>query len=227
MPFVAGEDGPEGKCGVAIHLGVGVQKLDLGGLRLIDYGPDFPKEKLPYPYIQYEGREADAPWRKEANDRIEKLRKGDFNFVVTDKAGAPVAGAEIHAVLKRHAFGFGSAVTARWLSDPSPDGERYRAIVDECFSRVVFENDLKMFAWEAEKDPNAKGEFRKAWLDQSLAWLAERHFTVRGHYLCWAPFEPWSEKLKAEPQAIREQRARPTCARWSRSWVIGSPNGMR
>jgi GH35 family endo-1,4-beta-xylanase len=28
---------------------------------------------------------------------------------------------------------------------------------------------------------------------------------VRGHYLCWAPFEPWSEKLKDNPQAIREK----------------------
>jgi GH35 family endo-1,4-beta-xylanase len=205
MPFVAGQDGPAGQCGVAIHLGVAAQKLDVGGIRLLDYGPDFPKEKLPFPYIHYEGRETDAPWRKEAADRIEKLRKGDFNLVVTDKAGAPVAGAEIHAVLKRHAFGFGSAVTAKWLNDPSPDGERYRTIVDECFSRVVFENDLKMFAWEAEKEPNAKGDFRKDWLDRSFAWLAERHFSVRGHYLCWAPFETWSAKLKADPPAIRER----------------------
>lgn len=205
MPFVASEDGPEGKCGVAIHLGREVQKIDLGGLRLLNYGPDFPKEKLPYPYVRYEGREADAPWRKEAFARIEKHRKGDFTLTIVDKDGAPVPNADVHAVLKRHAFGFGSAVTAKWLNDPSPEGERYRAIVDECFSRVVFENDLKPFAWEAAKDPDTKGSFRKEWLDKSFAWLAERHFSVRGHYLCWAPFEPWSEKLKENPQAIRDK----------------------
>jgi GH35 family endo-1,4-beta-xylanase len=205
MPFVASDDGPEGKCGVAIHLGGAVQKVEIGGLRLLDYGPDFPVEKLPHPLVSYVGREADAPWRKEAFERIEKIRKGDFTLKIVDAQGKTVPNAEIHAVLKRHAFGFGSAVTAKWLNDPSPDGERYRAIVDQCFSRVVFENDLKLFAWDEMKKPNAKGSYRMEWLDQSLAWLNERHFSVRGHYLCWAPLEPWSEKLKDNPQAIRER----------------------
>lgn len=205
IPFVASDDGPDGKCGVAIHLGSEVQSLDLGGLRLLNYGSDFPREKLPYPYVKYEGREADAPWRKEAQARIEKTRKGDFTLVIEDEKGAPVKNAEVHAVLKRHAFGFGSAVTAKWLADPSPDGERYRSIVDECFSRVVFENDLKPGPWEAANHPNPTGSFRREWLDKSLAWLGERHFSVRGHYLCWGPFEPWSEKLKDNPQAIRDK----------------------
>lgn len=205
VPFVATEDGPEGKCGVAIHLGREVQCLDIGGLRLLNYGKDFPKEKLPHPYVHYEGREADAPWRKEANARIEQHRKGDFALTVVDESGKPMPGVDVHAVLKRHAFGFGSAVTAKWLNDPSPDGERYRAIVDECFSRVVFENDLKPGPWKAAKDPDTKGSFRKEWLDKALTWLAERHLSVRGHYLCWAPFEPWSEKLKNNPQAIRDR----------------------
>ncbi len=135
--------------------------------------------------------------------RIEKLRKGDFALSVADPSGTPLANADVHASLKRHEFGFGSAVTAQWLNDTSPDGQRYRAIVEECFSRVVLENDMKTFAWDAMKDPAATGRYRREWLDKALAWLADRHISVRGHYLCWAPFEPWSEKLKDKPDAIR------------------------
>lgn len=207
LTFDATEDGPEGKCGVAIHLGGQAQKIDIGGLRLIDYGPGFPADKLPRHYDTYEGREPDAPWRKEAFARIEQHRKGSFALAVVDADGKPVPDASVHAVLKRHAFGFGSAVTAKWLSDPSPDGDRYRAVVDECFSRVVFENDLKTFPWEAAKNSGNKGAgpFRMDWLDHAFAWLGERHISVRGHYLCWAPYESWSEKLKGNPQAIRDK----------------------
>lgn len=205
LPFTAGEEGPPGLCAVAIHLGGEVQTVDLGGLRLLNYGPDLSADTLPQPRFTYEGREPDAPWRKAALERIEKHRKSDFTLSLVDRDGRPVANADVRVVLRRHAFGFGSAVTAAMLNDPSPDGVRYRAIVDECFSRVVFENDLKPGPWEAAKNPEAKGSFRKIWLDKSLQWLADRRIEVRGHYLCWAPFEPWSEKLRDKPQAIREK----------------------
>ena len=205
LAFTAPEDGPAGKCGVSIHLGAQMQKVDITGLRLINYGPDFPEDKLPRPVLTYEGREADAPWRKEAFARIEKHRKGDFTLQVVDAKGTPVPNARVQATLRRHEFGFGSAVNAKWLNDASADGERYRAIVDECFSRVVFENDMKPFAWKEANAPGASGTYRRQWLEQSLTWLAERRFTVRGHYLCWGPFEEWSEALKSNPEAIREK----------------------
>lgn len=205
LPFVATEDGPEGKSAVSIHLGGEVQKVDIGGLRLLNYGPGFPVQTLPQPRFTYEGREPDAAWRVEALERIEKHRKGDFSFSLVNHDGSPVAQVPVEMVLKRHAFGFGSAVTAKWMADTSPDGERYRAIVDECFSRVVFENDMKPEPWKSGKDPQATGGYRKEWLDASLAWLAKRHFSVRGHYLCWGPFEEWSSLSKDRPQAIREK----------------------
>lgn len=206
VPFVSSADIPESKGGVAIHLGREIQQIEIGGLRLLNYGADFPFEKLPHPLITYEGREPDAPWRKAALARIEKNRKGDFTIQIVDSKSRPVAGAQIHAVLKRHAFGFGSAVTAKWLSDPSDDGKKYRAIVEENFSRVVLENDLKRFAWEAYQDPRTvNANYRKEWLDAGLAWLNERHISVRGHYLCWAPWEDWSRKLKDQPAILREK----------------------
>ena len=205
MPFTAAATLLDGKGSATVPIGGAVQGIELGGLRLLDYGQDFDFAKLPHPNVSYEGREPDASWRKEALKRIDKLRKGTLNLEVTDAAGKPVPGAEVHAVLKRHAFGFGSAVTAKMLVDPSSDGDKYRAVVDECFSKVVMENDLKTFAWDTYTNPKQEGGYRKAWLDQSLAWLNEHHIPVRGHYLCWGPFEPWSEKLKNNPQAIREK----------------------
>ena len=204
VPFIAAKTVPDGKGGVALHLGGQVQTIEIARVQLLNYGTDFDFAKLPHPVFTYEGRAADASWRKEALARIEKLRKGSLKIEVVDASGKPVRGAEVHAVLKRHAFGFGSAVTAKMLCDPSADGEKYRAIVDECFSRVVFENDLKPFAWDIYKGENKYGGFRKPWLDQALSWLGERRIPVRGHYLCWGPFEPWSEKLRSQPQAIRE-----------------------
>ena len=204
-PFIASKTVPDGKGGVAIHLGGEIQTIEIAAVQLLNYGKDYDFAKLPRPVNTYDGREADAPWRAEALARIEKIRKGELKIEVVDAADKPVSGAEVHAVLKRHAFGFGSAVTAKMMIDPSPDGEKYRAIVDECFSKVVFENDLKPFAWDDYKADKQTSSFRKPWLDQSLTWFAEHHIPVRGHYMAWGPFEPWSQKLKDNPQAIREK----------------------
>jgi endo-1,4-beta-xylanase len=117
LPFVAPDDGPDGQCAVSIHLGGNVQKVDIGGLRLLNYGPDFPVQKLPQPRFTYEGREPDAAWRVEALKRIEKHRKGDFSFSLVNQDDSPAAQLPIEITLKRHAFGFGSAVTAKWMAD--------------------------------------------------------------------------------------------------------------
>ncbi len=47
MPFFAFEDGPNGTAAVAIHMGSAMQKIDIGGLRLLDYGPEYPIDLLP------------------------------------------------------------------------------------------------------------------------------------------------------------------------------------
>lgn len=205
LPFAAAKTIPEGKGSMAIHLGGELQTIEITHLQLLNYGQDYNLAKLPHRILSYEGREPDAPWRKEALARIEKLRKGTLKIEVVDAAGKPLPSVKIHAVLKRHSFGFGSAVTAKMLCDTSADGDKYRAIVDECFSRVVLENDLKLFAWEIYGREKQEGSFRKPWLDQSLAWLKDHQIPVRGHYLCWGPFEPWSEKLRSDPQLIREK----------------------
>lgn len=47
VPFFPLHDSPDGKAAVAIHLGGALQTIDIGGLRLLDYGPEYPVELLP------------------------------------------------------------------------------------------------------------------------------------------------------------------------------------
>ena len=195
----------QGTSALVFHLGQRAQAFEIGPVRLLHYGKSVALKDLPRTPVTYKGREADAPWRKEARERIARYRTAPLTVTVTDAAGQPVPGASVSVRQVRSAFGFGSAVTAEWLTKPGPDGDAYRKIVDDCFSRVVFENDLKMEGWENSLKNEEGNSFRWDNTLKSCAWLKERDIAVRGHYLSWAPWEEWSEKLKTQPDKIRER----------------------
>ena len=183
--FTADAPVPEGKAAVVLLCGQKEQSLEVESIRVLRYpaGTDvssFPKARLIK--RSYAGREPDAPWRKAALERIEQHRKADLSMIVKDEAGQPVPNAAVKLSLRRHAFGFGSAVVARRLSGESEDDRRYREIIDRFFSIVVFENDLKDGNWSPDLDDKRKAQ-RNTELDHAFAWLSERHISVRGHYL--------------------------------------------
>jgi hypothetical protein len=108
------------------------------------------------------GRELDAPWRKEAEERIAKRRQGRLTIRVVDAAGQAIAGAKVKVAMKQHLFSFGSAVDVGLLSDlgttwPAAVQISYRDTVDELFSRLVPENGLRVGHIDADGDP-AKDE---------------------------------------------------------------------
>jgi GH35 family endo-1,4-beta-xylanase len=197
IPFQLKQDFKAGEAQICFRLGYERQTLELGGLELINYGPNIKLESLPRTRVSYTGREADAAWRKEALARIEKIRKGDLTVRVVDASGKPVAGAEVQAKQTRHTFRFGTCVTTDLLTADSPDAKRYRDFVEQNFNFAVFENDMK---WPAMVDGfNPK-------TDQALDWLLEHHIAVRGHNLIW-PSWRWLPKqiveLKDEPTELR------------------------
>jgi GH35 family endo-1,4-beta-xylanase len=196
---------PQEKGALAFHLALKAQALELGPVRLLNYGSSIALKDLPRSAITYRGREAEAAWRKDALARIAQGRMAPLAVKVTDAAGQPVPGALVRVRQIRSAFGFGSAVTADWLTRPGADGDAYRKITEECFSRVVFENDLKMEAWETSLKNQDTSSFRWEQTLKSCQWLKERGIGIRGHYLSWAPWEPWSEALKAEPDKIKSR----------------------
>ena len=195
-------DLPEGGSNVAFHLGFQPQTVELADVRLVKYGPEVDPRSLSTLKLGYKGREENAPWRAAAAERIERVRKGDLVVRVVDAAGRPVPDADVHVAMRRHAFGFGAAVTARNLCRQGPDGDRYRETVERLYNKVVFENDLKWGPWDVAKS-NRHDRYRQEWRDRAFAWLNERGIEVRGHYVTWAPLDKAKGKYTGKPNLLR------------------------
>jgi endo-1,4-beta-xylanase len=137
----------------------------------------------------YEGREPDAEWRKQANQKIEVNRKADFTVDVRGKDGNTIKGAQVHVKMTRHAFAFGAAVSATRLMAKGDDSDRYRDIVAKKFNKVVLENDLKWDHWEQSKINPPGSKYYYAETLAALEWLKHKDILVRGHYVGWGPVE--------------------------------------
>lgn len=201
----------KGRASLTLLCGAKNQTLEIASIRAQKYPAGTDASKFPRIRRSYAGREPDAPWRKAALDRIEKHRKADLSLTILDSDGKPLANNKVHLKLRRHEFGFGSAVTAELLTADTEDGRRYREVVDRYFSRVVFENDLKDFGWEP--DASGKAEHLKR-LDQAMTWLEQRHISVRGHYLMQIATPPNLAEV-TDPAAIREHFLGTTAERLS------------
>ncbi len=185
VAFIASNDIPAGTAAVVLLCGQKEQSIEVESIRVLKYPATtdlgiFPRATLIK--RSYPGREPDAPWRKAALERIEQHRKADLSLTVKDVNGSPLADTDVKLRLRRHAFGFGSAVVAKRFNGESEDDRRYREIIDRLFSIVVFENDLKDGNWSPDFDESRKKR-RNEELDHAFAWLSERHIPVRGHYL--------------------------------------------
>ena len=141
-------------------------------------------------------------WRKDADERIERIRKGALTVRVLDADGRPVAGARVRVRQKRHEFAFGTAVACRmFLPDEKLGGraevaKRYRRILLENFNCVVTENAFKWHQMERQRNrPDYEA------VDATLKWCAEHGMAARGHCIFWADdrYVPaWAKRLEKD-----------------------------
>jgi|GEM_PF-758729 Beta-1,4-xylanase len=175
VPIKAAVDMPAGESHVTLRLGYKPQVIEVADLKLINFMKAVTFDQLPSTPVTYEGMEDDAPWRAEAEQRIEQYRKGDFGITVTDEQGSPIEGADVHVTMKSHEFKFGTAVNSSMLLGTDANAEIYRTKLKENFNSVVMENEMKWPWWEADK---AKAV-------QTYNWLGQNGFSIRGHNLLW------------------------------------------
>lgn len=184
-----------GQYAFGLFFGDLVQSVEISNLELI-LNPD--ASNLP-PRELYPGSEPHAQWRREAQERIEQYRKGDLTLNLRHADGSPAVDATVSIVEKRSAFQWGTCVVAARLLDASPDGEKYRDFIENYCDIVVFENDLKWFAWQ-----NARARER---VDQALQWLERHNIAVRGHCLVWPSWRnsnPMWKDAAESPEKLRK-----------------------
>jgi hypothetical protein len=141
VPFVAGQSYAAGEAQISLLLGFTPQIVEIGGLSVENFHKKLTFGDLPKTTITYPGMAADAPWRKAADERIDKIRKGLLRVVVVDGAGKPVPSATVNATLVKHTFAFGTCVPSVILISGGHD--EFKRIVPELFNTATLENDLK------------------------------------------------------------------------------------
>jgi len=180
FPFALTRAYNKGEAEVYFTLGLREQTVEIGGIELVSYGTTKKVAELPFTKLGYAGSEPNAAWRKAAEARIEKIRRGDLTVVVKDKAGKPVRGAEVSVRMRKHAFLFGTAVSGSALSGQrlsAENLERYKQEIVRLFNFAVMENEMKWPQWSNTAS-------RPATL-AAVEWLRESGLQVRGHNLVW------------------------------------------
>jgi endo-1,4-beta-xylanase len=203
--FQASHPVPAGAGAIKLAFGECKQEIEIASFQVYLFPVGFDIFKAPRMPVSYGGREPGAPWRNQAEERIATLRQGQWTIKVTDAANQPIEGAKISVRMKRHHFGFGSAVDVNMLSGlgfkiSEKDQIKYRNTVDELFSRVVPEGGLRVKNIDADPDPakpwEADNRLRtKAAVQWTLQWAKDRKMTSRGHYLSWGYLEPWARDI--------------------------------
>ena len=195
FPLIATVDAAAGTIYGNFDLGGGDQLLEMRDVELLNYGPDYPLEKLPRTELTYPGREADAPWRKAALERIEKGRKRDLSLLVVDAQGRPLPeGVTVTGSLANPDFRFSTAVST--LS-----GARYLRETQRLFNAIATENSLKHGSFFSEKGRN--------WAMFEIGWARNAGLKVHGHVLLWPMWRYLGlpkekvEELKKNPRALR------------------------
>ena len=187
VPFEANQIYAPGALTTGLHLAWQAQSLAMGGLTMLNYGTSVSVEDLPNQTNadQYGGWEPDAPWRNEAADRIESIRKANLTVRVEDADGNPIPDAAVEVKMLAHDFAFGSAVVSRLFAGNNSQNDTYESKILDLdgeghgFNWVVFENALKWPGWE-QNWITSKPETANA-----VQWLRDQDIIIRGHTLVW------------------------------------------
>jgi endo-1,4-beta-xylanase len=193
---IAAQDFAPGGLQVAIHLSQQKQVVDLAGLVVLDLGAGVDPGKLPHLPIVWQGMESNAPWRAEAQKRIEKYRMATLAIKVVDAAGHPVANASVHVQQQSRAFTIGS-FAGYGLVDQTPDGQKMRETFLRLFNRATTPIYWADWGWPSQKPRYLA----------TAKWLTDHHFTVRGHVMVYPGFKFMPAnvvKLKSNPALLRE-----------------------
>ncbi len=176
------------------------QIIEISPIKLINCGQNVAINDLPRTVVKYDGDAPDASWRKLANERIEKFRKGDLIIKVIGKNGSNIPNASVKVRMIRNEFNWGTATNSSLLLGDNQSDRIYRDTLKRYFNQVVIENELKWKYWS-----KSGGNFDKTL--KSVEWLNKNNIAARGHVMVWPSWKhspKGLDSLKNENVALRK-----------------------
>jgi endo-1,4-beta-xylanase len=202
IPFRANDNFNPGAAHLQLQFAAGPQVFEFAQLELLNYGPLPDLSVLPSRAVPVSGAERQT-LLDAARQRIDAVRRAPLTVIVTDSGGQAVPGVEVVVQQLRHAFRFGSAVTAAGLQQPGQDNEIYRSRIASHFTTSVLENDLKWPPWECS---TCRPSFDQQQTRDAIQWLLDRDIPVRGHNLIWPSFRNMPSDLqRLQGEALRSR----------------------
>ena len=128
-------------------------------------------------------KESNTTWRKEAEERIEKYRKGNVELTILDKKGNPFVG-EVKIEQVSHDFRFGGIINSSLFA--GDDSEIYKEAFKGAFEHAGFENMYKI--------KHQNNAYKRT--PSITKWLRKNDISLRGHALAWEKDKFLPNKLK-------------------------------
>ncbi len=187
-----------GPAGISMHLGSTKQKLRIGPTYVFNLGQGVSARDLPINEVTYDGRAADAPWRRAAMARIDEHRRADLRVQVTDAAGAPIANAPVTVRQTAHAFKLGTFVGHSY-GDPTTSDERgLRKIQDESFNLLTLPTYWADWGW------NGSGSLEADYRDM-IDYVAAQGKDWRAHPIVWPGEGNMPSRILDAPKSKRRK----------------------
>jgi len=183
VPFTITQDVLQKDLGLVVQSGFPPQIGLITNIKFQVFPEGTPLASLPKTAITYKGMEADAAWRTQAFERIEKNRKGDFSLQF-HKNGKPVIAENVKITLQNHHFLWGAMVYASDITSSIP----HVINLKKGFNLAVLGNDLKIKSWSREKNRIRTLE--------SLKILNQNNVKIKGHVLIWPGYHYLTPNFK-------------------------------
>lgn len=182
-----------------LHLAHLNQTVQVGGMAILNFKNTVQLSDLPVLLNNdtYSGIDPNAPWRAEAAASIEQIRKANLSVEVRDFNGNPLPNANVYLEMQQHEFKFGTAVISSFFNNGNDQNDIYEQKLlnldgaGHGFNEVVFENDLKMPAWEQHWYSS------QPQIADAVQWLKDHEVSIRGHNLVWPGWDYSPPDLEA------------------------------
>lgn len=187
VPFQASIDYSVDELITGLNMAWEEQTVQIAGMNIMNFGNNYTLDQMPFEVHNdlYGGHEEDAPWRDEAEERIEAHRKSDLEVTVVDAENNPLADATVTIEMLEHDFKWGTHITLDKIAGNVNQDDTYQSRLLDIdgeghrLNWVVPGNSFKWPGWE-ENWMTTPAEKVNA-----VNWLKDEGFKIRYHTLVW------------------------------------------